>query len=202
MDKLCAHVKDTSSKVLVTRDLNAGKSTFVNAILGCPVMPVDQQPCTTTMFCKVHNTAEIDGIEEVHIVKEGVAYDLSNGSTFTCASLSGLDEIVSKNKNSQQILKVCLSNPCPPTLLFLHNSAVDISLINAPGLNYDSIKTTTVFAQQEETHIIVFVVSAENHFTLSTQEFLKTTSNKKACLRGFIGGLHIDMQPWNTAQFG
>ena len=42
MDKLHTRVEDISSEVLVTGDLNAGKSTFVDAILGRPVMPVDQ----------------------------------------------------------------------------------------------------------------------------------------------------------------
>ena len=181
MDKLRARVEDISSKVLVTGDLNAGKSTFVNAILGRPVMPVDQQPCTTA-FCEVHDAAEIGGVEEVHVVKEGVAYDLSDESTFTRASLSDLDEIVSENENGQQILKVYLSDPRSPAPSFLHNGVVDISLIDAPGLNRDSVKTTAVFARQEEIDVVVFVVSAENHFTLSAQEFLKTASNEKAYL--------------------
>lgn len=41
IDKLRLRVEDTSSKVLVTGDLNAGKSTFVNALLRREVMPVD-----------------------------------------------------------------------------------------------------------------------------------------------------------------
>ena len=181
MDKLRARVEDTSSKVLVTGDLNAGKSTFVNAILGRPVMPVDQQPCTTA-FCEVHDAAEIGGIEEVHVVKDSIAYDLSDESTFTRASLSDLDEIVSENENGQQILKVYLADPRSPAPSFLHNGVVDISLIDAPGLNRDSVKTTAVFARQEEIDVVVFVVSAENHFTLSAKEFLKTASNEKAYL--------------------
>ena len=181
MDKLRARVEDTSSKVLVTGDLNAGKSTFVNAILGRPVMPVDQQPCTTA-FCEVHDAAEIGGVEEVHLVKEGVTYDLSDESTFTRANPSDLDEIVSENENGQQILKVYLADPRSPAPSFLHNGVVDISLIDAPGLNRDSVKTTAVFARQEEIDVVVFVVSAENHFTLSAQEFLKTASNEKAYL--------------------
>jgi mitofusin len=180
-DKLRARVEDTSSKVLVTGDLNAGKSTFVNAILGRSVMPVDQQPCTTA-FCEVHDAAEIGGVEEIHVVKEGVTYDLSDESTFTRTSLSDLDEIVSENENGQQILKVYLSDPRSPAPSFLHNGVVDISLIDAPGLNRDSVKTTAVFARQEEIDVVVFVVSAENHFTLSAQEFLKTASNEKAYL--------------------
>lgn len=69
IDKLRLRVEDTSSKVLVTGDLNAGKSTFVNAILGRQVMPVDQQPCTTA-FCEVHDAAENGGREEVHVIKD------------------------------------------------------------------------------------------------------------------------------------
>lgn len=180
-DKLRARVEDTSSKVLVTGDLNAGKSTFVNAILGRLVMPVDQQPCTTA-FCEVHDAVEVGGVEEVHVVKEGVTYDLSDESTFTRASLSDLEEVVSENENGQQILKIYLSDPRSPAPSFLHNGVVNISLIDAPGLNRDSVKTTAVFARQEEIDVVVFVVSAENHFTLSAQEFLKTASNEKAYL--------------------
>jgi len=145
MDKLHARVEDTSSKVLVTGDLNAGKSTFVNTILGRPIMPVDQQPCTTVL-CEVHDAAEIGGVEEVHVVKESVTYDLSDESTFTRATLSDLDQIVSENENGQQIIKVYLSDPRSPAPSFLHNGVVDISLIDAPGLNRDSVKTTAVFA--------------------------------------------------------
>jgi mitofusin 2 len=56
IEKLRLRVEDTSSKVLVTGDLNAGKSTFVNALLRREIMPVDQQPCTT-VFCEVHDAA-------------------------------------------------------------------------------------------------------------------------------------------------
>lgn len=108
-DKPRAHVEDTLSKTLVTRDLNAGKSTFANAIPGRPVMPVDQQPCTTA-FCEVHNAAEIGGVKEIHIVKEGIAYDLSDESTFTRTSLSALDEVVSENEYFQQIVRVYLTS--------------------------------------------------------------------------------------------
>ena len=132
-------------------------------------MPVDQQPCTTA-FCEVHDAAEIDGVEEVHVVKEGIAYDLSNESTFTRASLSDLNETVSENENGQQILKVYLSNPRSPAPLFLHNSAADISLIDAPGLNRDSVKTIAVFARQEEIDVVIWTryVAASRSFTPSS----------------------------------
>lgn len=180
MDKLRLRVEDTSSKVLVTGDLNAGKSTFVNALLRREVMPVDQQPCTTA-FCEVHDAvAENDGKEEVHILKDGVPYNKSDESTFIRAALSDLESFVSENEDESQVLKIYLSDTRDATSSLLHNGVVDISLIDAPGLNRDLVKTTEVFSRQEEIDVVVFVVSAENHFTLSAKEFLTTASKEKA----------------------
>ncbi|KAJ3762714.1 transmembrane GTPase fzo1 [Lentinula raphanica] len=181
VDKLRLRVEDTSSKVLVTGDLNAGKSTFVNALLRREVMPVDQQPCTTA-FCEVHDAAENGGVEEVHIIPHGVSYDVNDESTFTRASLSELEDIVSENEDNERILKLYLADTRTPSESLLNNGVVDISLIDAPGLNRDSLKTTALFARQEEIDVVVFVVSAENHFTLSAREFLINASKEKAYL--------------------
>ncbi|CDO72164.1 hypothetical protein BN946_scf184970.g16 [Trametes cinnabarina] len=181
LDKLRSRIEDKSSKVLVTGDLNAGKSTFVNALLGREIMPVDQQPCTTA-FCEVHDATENDGKEELHILKEGVPYSVTDESTFTRASLADLDAIVSENENDSQVLKVYLRDPRDPQASLLSNGIVDISLIDAPGLNRDNTHTTRVFARQEEIDVVVFVVSAENHFTLSAKEFLMNASHEKAYL--------------------
>ncbi|EIW52373.1 mitofusin [Trametes versicolor FP-101664 SS1] len=181
LDKLRLRIEDKSSKVLVTGDLNAGKSTFVNALLGREVMPVDQQPCTTA-FCEVHDASENGGKEELHVLKEGASYSVDDESTFTRADLTDLDAIVSENENDSQVLKVYLTDPRDPQASLLSNGIVDISLIDAPGLNRDNTHTTRVFARQEEIDVVVFVVSAENHFTLSAKEFLTNASHEKAYL--------------------
>ena len=65
---LRVRIGDTQSKVLVTGDLNAGKSTFINALLRRQLVPTDQQPCTT-MFCEIRDAErENDGVEEVHVI--------------------------------------------------------------------------------------------------------------------------------------
>ncbi|KAJ7695168.1 hypothetical protein B0H17DRAFT_930955 [Mycena rosella] len=181
IDKLRLRVQDTSSKVLVTGDLNAGKSTLVNALLRREVMPVDQQPCTTA-FCEVHDATENAGVEAVHIVKEGAAYNPADDSTYTTGAIEDLEDIIAEyeSKGSEHLLKVYLAGKDQDSLL--SNGTVNISLIDAPGLNRDSIKTTALFARQEEIDVVVFVVSAENHFTLSAKEFLWTASNEKAYL--------------------
>ncbi|KAF7370742.1 Transmembrane GTPase [Mycena sanguinolenta] len=181
IDKLRLRVQDTSSKVLVTGDLNAGKSTLVNSLLRRPVMPVDQQPCTTA-FCEVHDATENNGVEAVHIVKLGTAYNVADETTYTTAAIEDLEEIVAEyeTKDPDHLLKVYLAGKDQNSLL--SNGTVNISLIDAPGLNRDSLKTTALFARQEEIDVVVFVVSAENHFTLSAKEFLWTASNEKAYL--------------------
>ncbi|KAI5116883.1 hypothetical protein M0805_000399 [Coniferiporia weirii] len=181
VDKLRTRVEDTSSKVLVTGDLNAGKSTLVNALLRREIMPVDQQPCTTA-FCEVHDAAENDGKEEVHVlaVADASNYSAKDESTFKRASIEDLEELISENEDSQQMVKVYINDPRASADSFLNNGIADISLIDAPGLNRDSVKTTALFARQEEIDVVVFVVSAENHFTLSAREFLETASREKA----------------------
>ncbi|KAG6900643.1 hypothetical protein C0993_006747 [Termitomyces sp. T159_Od127] len=181
VNKLRQRVEDTSSKVLVTGDLNAGKSTFVNALLRREVMPVDQQPCTTA-FCEVHDAAENQNKEEVHVTKEGVIYAINDESTYVRGSIADLEDIVAGNEEKQQMIKLYLADTRAPSESLLNNGVVDITLIDAPGLNRDSLKTTAVFARQEEIDVVVFVVSAENHFTLSAKEFLWNASNEKAYL--------------------
>ena len=181
IDKLRLRVEDTSSKVLVTGDLNAGKSTFVNALLRREVMPVDQQPCTTA-FCEVHDAAENQGKEEVHVLRDDVTYDINDESTFTRSTIGHLEDIFGEKEDTQRMIKLYLADTRAPSESLLNNGVVDISLIDAPGLNRDSLKTTALFARQEEIDVVVFVVSAENHFTLSAKEFLWNASNEKAYL--------------------
>jgi mitofusin len=177
--RLCVRVEDTSSKVLVTGDLNAGKSTFVNTLLRRTVMPIDQQPCTTA-FCEVHDFSENNNVEEVHIIKDAAAYNIGDESTYKRADLSNLDRIMDDEERPWSILKLYLNDSRPLDQSLLNNGVVDISLIDAPGLNRDSVKTTALFARQEEIDVIVFVVSAENHLTESARNFLKNASNEKA----------------------
>lgn len=184
LENLRHRVSDKQSKVFVTGDLNAGKSTFVNALLRRNVMPIDQQPCTT-VFCEVLD-AELsnEGKEEIHVVRQGSAYDITDHDTYTVHKLEEVEDIMAQAEehgvDDAPVIKCyCLDTRTTQESL-LRNGVVDISLIDAPGLNRDSLKTTALFARQDEIDVIVFCVSAENHFTLSAKEFLLNASNDKA----------------------
>ena len=173
-------IEDTSSKVLVTGDLNAGKSTFCNALLRKKVLPEDQQPCTE-IFCEVLDARVNNGVEEVHAIPKDVKYNRLDERTYDCFPLKELEDIVIQVDKYAQA-KVYVEDVRAVDESLLRNGVVDISLIDAPGLNLDSVQTTAVFSRQEEIDVVVFVVSAENHFTLSAKEFIWNAAHEKAYL--------------------
>lgn len=179
-------IEDTSSKVLITGDLNAGKSTFCNALLRRKVLPEDQQPCTA-IFCEVLDCRENGNLEEVHAIPHGAVYDRNDESTYHVYQLKQLDDIVI-DSDRYQMCKIYIRDARPVDQSLLNNGVVDIALIDAPGLNNDSLKTTAVFARQEEIDVVVFVVSAANHFTLSAKEFIFNAAREKAYMFMVVNG--------------
>jgi GTPase SAR1 family protein len=182
-------IEDTSSKVLVTGDLNAGKSTFCNALLRRKVLPEDQQPCTS-IFCEVLDFRENGGVEEVHAVPIGSTYNRHDESTYTVFDLKDLEKIVVDNEHFSQC-KIYIRDIRDVDESILNNGVVDIALIDAPGLNADSLKTTAIFARQEEIDVVVFVVSATNHFTESAKNFIFTAAREKAYMFMVVNGFDV-----------
>ncbi|KUJ21730.1 transmembrane GTPase fzo1 [Mollisia scopiformis] len=179
-------IEDTSSKVLITGDLNAGKSTFCNALLRRKILPEDQQPCTS-IFCEVLDAKENGGIEEVHAVHKDVHYDRHDESTYDVYTLLDLEKLVTSNEVYTQC-KVYVKDVRAIDQSLLNNGVVDISIIDAPGLNLDTTKTTAVFARQEEIDVVVFVVSAANHFTMTAKEFIWAAAAEKAYIFIVVNG--------------
>ncbi|KAK9422176.1 putative Dynamin-type G domain-containing protein [Seiridium unicorne] len=187
LQSLRERIDDTSSKVLITGDLNAGKSTFCNALLRRKVLPEDQQPCTS-IFCEVLDAArENGGVEEVHAVHKDATYNRHDETTYDVFSLQELENIVVDNTNYMQC-KVYVRDVRTIDESLLTNGVVDIALIDAPGLNSDTTKTTAVFARQEEIDVVVFVVSAANHFTMTAKEFIWAAAAEKAYLFIVVNG--------------
>ncbi|KAK2816031.1 hypothetical protein FQN49_008053 [Arthroderma sp. PD_2] len=183
---LRGRIEDTSSKVLITGDLNAGKSTFCNALLRRKILPEDQQPCTS-IFCEVLDARENGGVEEVHAIPKDKQYNRNDESTYDVYALTDLESIVVDNSKYMQC-KVYVKDVRTIDESLLNNGVVDIALIDAPGLNSDSVKTTAVFARQEEIDVVVFVLSAANHFTLSSSEFIRNAAHEKAYIFIVVNG--------------
>lgn len=121
---LRTRVLDRNSRILVTGDLNAGKSTFVNALLAREVAPTDQQPCTEVM-CEILDKSQIKSpLEQIHAIPHGSVYDIENPTTYETFPIDKLPELVNvgsedsedsgdeENSSSPyQLLKVCTVSP-------------------------------------------------------------------------------------------
>ncbi|QSL66107.1 hypothetical protein MERGE_000482 [Pneumocystis wakefieldiae] len=180
IETLMERIKNKSSKILVTGDLNSGKSTFCNALLRQKILPEDQQPCTE-VFCEIIDSYKNSGKEEVHAIPHGMIYNKQNSNTYTILKIHDLDRIVIDSKTWSHI-KIYIDNVHTKNQNILKNNTLDITLIDSPGLNFSSMITTAIFSKQEEIDIIIFVVNAKNHFTLSAKEFILNASNEKALL--------------------
>lgn len=179
LERLLLRITDNRSKVLVTGDLNSGKSTLVNAILKHSLLPSDQQPCTL-MFAEVIDSARNDNVEEIHCIYPGVLYKSSDPTTYVKSDIGNLQSLLEENREGFERLKLYYDDKRCSTGGILKSELIEITLIDSPGLNIDTAKTTALFAKQEEIDAIVFVVNAENHFTLSGREFLETAGKEKA----------------------
>jgi mitofusin len=185
LNHLTTRVSNTSSKVLITGDLNSGKSTLVNALLKKDgkeeFLPVDQQPCTS-IFCEVISTTEEEK-DIIHAIHDISTYDKDNKDTYRTIELRHLYKLLTdEEREEEQRYKLLKIYTTLKEDKLLHNGVIDISLIDSPGLNTDSIQTISIFARQEEIDVVVFVVSAENHFTLSGKEFLLNAANERTHL--------------------
>lgn len=162
-------------------------------------MPSDQQPCTT-VFCEVVDAVEGNqGKEEVHAIREVDKYDVEDKTTYDVYSLEEVNELqdptIERDGGAYSLLKAYVVDSRAPkeeeddtseqdpmgslNPSFIRHPLASISLIDAPGLNVDTLSTTALFTRQSEIDVIVFVVSAENHFTLSAKEFLWNASREK-----------------------
>jgi len=182
-------IEDTSSKVLVTGDVNVGKSTFCNALLRRKVLPEDQLQ-NTSIFCEVLDSRENSGVEEVHAIRHGVTYNRHDESSYDVFTLHDLEKLVTEDEVYSNC-KVYLRDVRSIDKSLLNNGVVDIAIIDAPSLNNDTTKTTAVFARQEEIDVVVFVVSASNQITLSAKEFIWAAANEKAYIFMVVNGYEI-----------
>ncbi|CAI4055780.1 mitofusin SKDI_02G2880 [Saccharomyces kudriavzevii IFO 1802] len=187
LSALKKRVDDVSSKVFITGDVNTGKSALCNSLLKQRLLPEDQLPCTN-VFSEIIEARENDSIEEVHAIPLNIAptlkeaidmYSIQNPKTYEIHSLKELPNLVPQNEK-YALLKIYIrDDKRPASTSLLRNGTVDISLIDSPGLNMDSLQTAEVMSRQEEIDLVIFVVNAENQLTLSAKEFISLASREK-----------------------
>ncbi len=178
LERLKARVSEKTSKILVTGDLNAGKSTFVNALLNESFLPTDQQPCTQS-FCELALTKAIT-TPAVHAVENCSVYSSKKPETYSEIKIADMQEFIQSSENQYTWFKVFWPVSDNSRIKkYVVDACLDVSIIDSPGLNSDLFKTTSVLTKQPDIDVVVFVVNAANHLTLSAREFLERTVSEK-----------------------
>lgn len=184
IDKIVNRISSPVSKVLITGDVNSGKSTFINAFFGIDLLPTDQQPCTQA-FCEI-DFEEGSENSQVHAIMDYEKYDPSDESTFYKHDIDTFKTLVQDSSCQYQIFKIFLNKSfCETTQIFTHIPTSSINnmnlvLIDSPGLNSDLFKTFSLYTKQADIDVIVFLINAANHLTLSAREFLEKASQEKS----------------------
>lgn len=181
LDRLKQRICDKNSKILVTGDVNGGKSTLVNALLGAPILPMDQQPCTQS-FCEVIPRADLE-VPVVQALKDVEAYQRngqSNGKESLEMTVEEMQEYIQDEESEFTWYRLLWPvKPGESLRRFTAGPALDVSLIDSPGLNSDLFKTTSLFSRQADIDVVIFVINAANHLTLSAREFLERAAKEK-----------------------
>ena len=174
LKKLKSRLQDNLSKVLITGDLNSGKSTLINAILRQNILPTDQQPCTQS-FCEII-PCQKDCINMTGQIK---AFTTAGFETKTLGEELSHFQMQKELQDEDSKFKwFKIITPVTSDYVYDLNN-IFVSFIDSPGLNTDLFKTTSLFSQQQDIDVVVFVVNASFHLTLSGKEFLEQAAKEK-----------------------
>lgn len=174
---------ETTTKLLITGDLNAGKSTFVNALLHADILPHDQQPCTMA-FCEVLSNAATfeapDDGSDAERIDVRAFKDVADANAFTPLSREAFRSAAADADAPFAWYKVFVGAHVACRSALQKALGAEVSVIDSPGLNSDFIKTMALFTKQQDIDVVVFIVNAPNHVTLSGREFLLEACREKA----------------------
>lgn len=165
ISRLIKRINDNKSRILVTGDVNSGKSTFINALVRKNLLPIDQQPCTQ-VFCEILE-------EESDFTMFQGLKKLSNEMVNISQNIFELS--IQENDTEFDFFNIMLSNK----FHWMSNSDFKVTIIDSPGLNCDVTKTMSLFARQDDIDVIIFLINACNHLTLSAHEFLSAACQEK-----------------------
>lgn len=172
LKKLKSRVMDNTLKVLITGDLNSGKSTLINAIFHRNILPTDQQPCTQS-FCEVIPSEDVLNAPKIKAYKL-VSFGSNDEGDYM--SHEQMKEELQNEESSYKWFKISVPIPAYENN---NSNQMCVSFIDSPGLNTDLFKTTSLFNQQQDIDVVVFVVNASFHLTLSGKEFLEQAAKEK-----------------------
>lgn len=160
INKAMHQLEQQMLSLIVVGEFKKGKSTFINALLGEPLLPSDILPTTATINRVTFGTTpsvtvRFKNNQEEHIQIEDL-------DTYVTKLTSETEE------RSRTVEEAVLRYPIP---LCEHK----VEIIDTPGLNDDDEMTAVTLSALERTQVVVIVTSATAPFAESESLFLTET---------------------------
>lgn len=161
-EKIKFRINNESFKLLIMGEFNAGKSTFINAILGREVLPSKAVPATAIINIIKYGDNEKARLHFKDRTKKPLDVSLKELQKY----------VLIKSREIEDAKSESMENPMshaeiwyPLDLLKKYN----LQITDSPGLNEDPIRDKLTLDQAEETDAVLFLMSASG-FGPSTTE--------------------------------
>jgi GTP-binding protein EngB required for normal cell division len=180
---------DSYYHILVTGDINSGKSAFINGLLRRDILPSGPMPLTST-FIEILDARDIGGKEEAHLCRKGINYDCKDTSSFNRENIGDLYDIM-YNWNGKQYdaIEIYVNYPNVHTSIFNYNEH-KVHIIDSVGLNTSVDATRFLSKKQQKIDVLIFVVDARYGLTESSTNFMKSYCKERTKI--FVVITHLD----------
>ncbi len=164
LEPLAARLGKTDFTLVVSGEVNRGKSTFINAIIGQDVLPTFDRETTSQVF-KIRNSPE----ESCHLV-------LDDGSRIAIQKDElkkyGTELVIPENGDKlkgKQLLYIEVSVP-------IANLPAGVTIVDTPGIG-STYKQHTIVAKSfmQEADAIIYLCSAKHPIVKVDVDFIKST---------------------------
>lgn len=160
------NLRENEFRLLVLGDMKRGKSTFLNALIGEQVLPIDVNPCTAVLTVLSYGNEK----EVTVYFNDGRQPDILNFDMFKAHYTIKPEEA----KNLQEERKSAFPNVDYAEVKYpLEILKKGVQIIDSPGLNDTEARNQLTLGYINNCHAILFVLSATQQFTLGEQRYLE-----------------------------
>ena len=185
--ELLNRLKDKKFKVLVLGQFSAGKSTFINALLGQELLPVNASPCTAAINIIRHLKSKPKESDFRFFKKEGE-------SEIEIDEIQFRDQIQKKNDSTDE------ENQEPNELILetdLDLCENGIVIVDTPGLNDDENMTAITEKYLKEADVVIFLTNAQQAFPDDERQLIDKLLKEFPALQ-----FYFVATMWDAVEFG
>lgn len=158
IDDVINRVENKSFSVAIVGEFKRGKSTFINALLGCDILPSDIMPCSATLNRVTYGITPSVRVIFKNGAEEEVAIDRLEDYV---TKLTAESEDMAAN-----VKEAIVSYPVP----YCQNN---VDIIDTPGLNDESSMDEVTLSVLPHVDAAIMVILAQAPFGNSEKKFLE-----------------------------